>query len=87
MSGFEHYGQEMADIDHEIRRYASICGVDLGKRHEVDACLQDEHAEWADDKARQSLKGLLILRIKLEAEMVTLGFTPPPLIPPLTVDS
>lgn len=86
MSGFEHYGQELADLDHEIRRYAAICGVDLAKRHEIDACLQDEHADWAEDKARQSLKGLLILRIKLEAEMLELGFTPAPLIPPAPVE-
>lgn len=87
MSGFEHYGQEMADLDHEIRRYAAICGVSLEKRYEIDACIRDEYVDWADDKARQSLKGLLILRIKLEAEMIELGFTPPPLIPPVPVDA
>jgi hypothetical protein len=81
MSGFEHYGQEMAELDHEIRRYAAICGVDLARRHEIDACLRDEHAAWADDKARQSLKGLLVLRIKLETEMLELGFSPSPLLP------
>lgn len=82
MSGFEHYDQELADLDHEIRRYAAICGVDLAKRHEIDACLRDHHDAWSDDKARSSLQGLLILRIKLEAEMIELGFSPPPLIPP-----
>lgn len=87
MSGFEHYGQELADLDHEIHRYAAICGVSLERRHEVDACLREEHADWADDKARQSLKGLLILRIKLEAEMIELGFTPAPLVPPPVVDA
>lgn len=81
MSGFEHYDQEMADLDHEIRRYAAICGVSLERRHEIDACLRDEHPNWADDKARQSLKGLLILRIKLETEMLELGFSPKPLAP------
>jgi hypothetical protein len=34
------------------------------------------------DKARESLGGLLILRIKLETEMISLGFSPPPLVPP-----
>jgi len=86
MSGFEHYDREMADLDHEIRRYAAICGVDLARRHEVDACLGDHHDAWADDKARGSLQGLLILRIKLEAEMLELGFTPPPLIAPPPLD-
>nr|MBL8410360.1 hypothetical protein [Dechloromonas sp.] len=82
MSGFEHYDRELAELDHEIRRYAAICGVDLAKRHEIDACLSDHHQEWADDKARQSLQGLLILRIKVEAEMLELGFSPSPLLPP-----
>jgi hypothetical protein len=44
--------------------------------------LRDHHAEWADDKARESLQGLLILRLKLEAEMLELGFSPPPLVRP-----
>ncbi|UCV07792.1 hypothetical protein [Dechloromonas denitrificans] len=82
MSGFEHYERELADLDHEIRRYAAICRVDLGNRHEIDACLRDHHDTWAADKARSSLQGLLVLRIKLEAEMLELGFSPPPLIPP-----
>lgn len=87
MSGFEHYERELADLDHEIRRYAAICGVELADRHAVEACLQDHHANWADDKARESLHGLLILRIKLEAEMIELGFAPPPLIPPVSFET
>ncbi len=82
MSGFEHYERELADLDHEIRRYAAICGVDLAKRHEIDACLRNHHANWVDDKARENLQGLLVLRIKLETEMIELGFSPPPLNPP-----
>lgn len=81
MSGFEHYERELADLDHEIRRYAAICQVDLAQRHELDACLRDRHDSWPDDKARDSLRGLLVLRIKLEAEMIALGFSPPPLRP------
>lgn len=82
MSGFEHYGRELRDLDHEIHHYAAVCGVDLGNRHEIDACLRNHHSSWAEDKARQSLQGLLILRLKLEAEMLALGFVPPPLQPP-----
>ena len=82
MSGFEHYERELADLDHEIRHYAAICGIDLANRYEIDACLRNHHDSWASDKARASLQGLLVLRIKLEAEMIGLGFTPPPLIPP-----
>ena len=41
----------------------------------------------AADKARETLHGLLILRIKLEAEMIELGFAPPPLVAnPYSVD-
>lgn len=81
MSGFEHYQQEIADLDHEIHKYAMICGVDLANRHEIDACLRDHHATWADDKARESLQGLLVLRIKVETEMIEQGMKPPPLVP------
>ena len=81
MSGFEHYERELSDLDHEIRRYALICGVDLTRRNEIDACLRDHHDSWAEDKARESLQGLLVLRIKVEAEMLELGFSPPPLLP------
>jgi len=85
MSGFEHYDRELADLDQEIRRYAAICGVDLASRYQIEACLRDHHDTWAEDKARESLQGLLILRIKLEAEMLELGFSPPPLVPPPAV--
>lgn len=82
MSGFEHYDRELAELDKEIRHYATVCGIDLAKRHEIDACLRQHHDGWAADKARESLHGLLILRLKLEAEMLNLGFAPPPLVPP-----
>ena len=84
MSGFEHYERELVDLDHEILRYAAICGVNLANRHEIDACINDHHDNWAEDKARESLHGLLLLRIKLETEMLELGFTPPALtLPPV----
>ena len=82
MSIFEHYEREMRDLDHEIFRYALICGVDLARRDEIEACLRDHHETWAEDKARESLQGLLVLRIKLESEMIEHGFSPPPLLPP-----
>lgn len=82
MSGFEHYDRELRDLDHEIHHYAAVCGVDLANRGAIDACLRQHHPTWASDKARESLQGLLILRIKLESEMVALGFSPPPLVPP-----
>ncbi|MDP3637127.1 MAG: hypothetical protein U0989_15850 [Azonexus sp.] len=87
MSGFENYDHELAELDHEIRHYAAICGINLAKRYEIDACLKKPHDSWSDDKARENLRGLLILRIKVETEMIQLGFSPPPLIPPLPADS
>jgi hypothetical protein len=87
MSGFEHYDRELSELDNEIRHYAAVCGIDLTKRHEVDACLRQHHDGWAADKARESLHGLLILRLKLEAEMIELGFSPPPLVPPAPLAS
>lgn len=81
MSGFEHYERELRDLDHEIHRYAAICGIHLANRYEIEACLAQHHDNWADDKARESLQGLLILRLKLEAEMIAAGLTAPPLSP------
>lgn len=81
MSGFEHYHRELSDLDHEIRHYAAVCGVDLANRGEIEACLRIHHDTWATDKARETLHGLLILRIKVEAEMTELGFDVPPLVP------
>lgn len=85
MSGFEHYDRELHDLDSEIHRYAALCGVNIANRYEVDACLRNHHDGWAADKARESLEGLLILRIKLEAEMISQGFSPPPLVAPASV--
>lgn len=80
MSGFEHYDRELSDLDNEIRRYAALCQVDLSKPHEIEACLRQHHTDWAEDKARECLQGLLLLRIKLETEMMESGFSPPPLL-------
>ncbi len=84
MSGYEHYGRELAELDHEIHKYAIICGVNLSNRHEIDACIRMHHEGWAEDKARESLHGLLALRIKLETEMMEQGMVPPPLVPAST---
>ena len=86
MSGFEHYDQELAELDHEIRHYAAICGVNLANRYEIDSCLRAHHEHFSEDRARENLRGLLVLRIKVETEMIELGFSPPPLIPPAPVE-
>lgn len=83
MSGYEHYGQELANLDHEILHYAAVCAVDLRDRGELERCLLVHHdSDWAHDKARETLRGLLILRIKLETEMIEMGHKVPPLLPP-----
>lgn len=79
MSGFENYPEELAQIDREIVRYAAICGIDVGNRYEVRECLAAHHENWAGDKARESLRGLLLLRLTLEAEMITQGLSVPQL--------
>lgn len=81
MSGFEHYDRELTDLDSEIHRYAAVCGIDLGDRFALERCLAEHHDGWPADKARETLQGLLVLRLKLEVEMLELGFSPPPLVP------
>lgn len=79
MSGFENYRGELDEIDREIRHFAAVCGVDLANQAALQACLDENHAEWADDRARASLKGLLALRLKVEVEMLEEGVQPPKL--------
>ncbi|MBK8524642.1 MAG: hypothetical protein IPL58_11400 [Betaproteobacteria bacterium] len=79
MSGFENYKQELAGIDHEILHYASLCGVDIADHEAINACIHQPHEAWVNDKARETLHGLLILRVKVEEEMLTLGQRPPAL--------
>ena len=79
MSGFEHYQQEMAQIDREILHYAMVCQIDINDHFALKYCLEHAHASWPEDKARQSLRGLLLLRLTLEAEMLAMGLPFPPL--------
>jgi hypothetical protein len=79
MSGFENYRNELAEIDREIVHYAALCGVDLSDRAAIKACIAQPHDDWAHDKARETLRGLLILRVKIEEEMLGLGQQPPEL--------
>lgn len=79
MSGFENFGRELTEIDHEIIHYAAICRVDLADHAAIHACINAPHETWAADKARETLRGLLILRLKVETEMLEQGITPPTL--------
>ncbi len=79
MSGFENYRQELAELDREILHYAELCGVDVSDHAAVHECIRQHHEGWPADKPRETLQGLLILRIKLEEEMLGLGMKPPQL--------
>lgn len=78
MSGFEDYAHELALLDREILLYASLCHIDLANQTELRLCLADVHDNWPEDKARQSLRGLLQLRMKVETEMIEQGLEVPP---------
>lgn len=79
VSGFENYEQELRDLDREILHYAALCGVDISNHAAIEACMAQPQADWAHDKSRETLRGLLILRVKIEEEMLTLGQKPPEL--------
>ena len=76
MSGFENYGDELADLDREIVHYAAICRVDLADHAAIHACIDAPHETGDDDTARETLRGLLLLRMKVETEMIEQGLTP-----------
>lgn len=86
MSGFEDYARELTELDHEIRHYAAICEIDLEKPYQLEANLTQRFDNAANTRSRQTLQGLLVLRIKVETEMLELGFSPPPLIPPAATE-
>lgn len=77
MSGFEHYRHELSELDHEIVRMAAVCGVDLNDKQSLQTCLNEHHSTWSGDKARETLHGLLQLRLKIETEMLIEGDIPP----------
>lgn len=79
MGGFEHYRDEIAALDREILYNASLCGVDIADHAAIHACLAWHREGHAADKARETLEGLLVLRLKIEAEMLRLGLPPPEL--------
>jgi hypothetical protein len=76
VSGIEHYVEELAQIDREIVHYAAVCGVDLANHDAVRECLKHSRRDWPTDRARRSLGGLLMLRVKVETEMLEQGLTP-----------
>ncbi len=76
MSGFENYEQELSELDREILHYAALCGVDIADHAAIHACINQPHESMSADKTRETLRGLLILRIKIEEEMLAIGQKP-----------
>jgi hypothetical protein len=77
MSGFEHYGRELAAVDHEIAHWAAVCGIDPADRLRLEACRAAPHGAHPGDTPEETLRGLLMLRMKLETEMIDQGMRPP----------
>ena len=80
MTGFEHYSRELTDVDREIHHYAAACGVDLMDRGAVLAFLAEHHQANGQDRARDTLYGLLQLRQRIEIEMLESGLRAPDLL-------
>ncbi len=79
MSGYDNHYERLAALDREILHYAALCGVDVADHAAIHHCLAQHHDGWPADKPRETLQGLLLLRLKVEAEMLRLGMPPPAL--------
>lgn len=82
MSGFEDYQQEIVDLDKQIAHYVAICDLRFEKplnRDDIEELLHRLPAGNGLERASQALQALLILRIRLETEMIEQGFEPPEL--------
>lgn len=77
MSGFDNHFDELAALDREIQHYAQLCGVAVSDHAAIHHCLAQHRDTWAADKPRETLQGLLMLRLKVEEEMLRLGMQPP----------
>lgn len=78
MSDFENYRDEIARIDREIRHHAAVCGVDADDHAAIERATTEHRQDGAPDRARENLRGLLILRMMVETEMTELGLAVPP---------
>lgn len=79
MSGFEHYSAELASVDHEIAHWAVVCGIEPHDRRRLEAVQRGDSIETLPSQAKETLRGLLMLRLKLETEMLEIGIVPNPL--------
>lgn len=67
MSELEHYPDDCSAIDREIERAALVCGFDLNSERALRELLAHEvpHLDTPQGRARERLRGLLFLRLKL----------------------
>lgn len=82
MSGFEHYLHELAALDREIRHLAVACQADLPELAGIASEIAFQRGDGPAARAREDLRGLLQLRLKVETEMLELGMKPPAYAPP-----
>lgn len=70
MSALEHYDRELAELDQQIVRLGTLCGLDATQPASVDAILGGaiKPSEFAPEQRKifLLLKGLLALRYHVE---------------------
>jgi hypothetical protein len=80
MAGFEHFDEQLDNIDREIYRLSLICRLDLNDKRAVSALLREniEHPVTSEEIARQKLRGLLALhdKVKLEETLAAIDQLP-----------
>ncbi len=79
MSSFDNHHERLAALDREILHYAALCNVNISDHAAIHGCLAHRGDSVAEEKQRETLQGLLLLRLKLEEEMLRLGMIPPEL--------
>lgn len=70
MSELEHFREDLHAIDREILRAALVARVDLNDEQGLEALMREPvpHTNTPQGHARERLRGLLFLRLKLETE-------------------
>jgi hypothetical protein len=68
MSGLEHYGAVLYDIDMRIARLAIACGVDLTKRTNVTGIIRGDHLDYRASTGQmwRELRSLLVFKHQVE---------------------
>jgi hypothetical protein len=75
MSELEHYDREISELDERVGRLALICGADISRSAVVAALIKGQfdvcaHKNDLSKSKLMELRGLLMLKYKVEAECV-----------------